>query len=731
MEFAEAFLAGFDEAGDVEVFLAEWAAVEQVEQAHRAEIFRLDHAEEVFSDDSILHQRGVLLHDPGIDREDARGDVVNNIVEGRPGEVALAHHFEGAWVGDAQLFERRARAVPSGDGEAGLVPAEDPRDGAEVFEALAARAARRAGADAARFDDVDRRGLAEEVEQPVGFDELPVGFVAAAGEQIHRLLVRVAAVALLAVVEPRFGDSGEEEFEIIRRADAVGVFLRDGLALLGDAQSGVERAVRLRPDEAVRRPRAAADAAAASVEKEYIDTVLPSRLDQPLLGAVEAPEAGDDATVLVAVAVADHYLLHRLASRVKLLLQRDAAARDRMREKAVENLVAAFEVVDGFEERHHRNRAGVAVAVRHHQTDLAGEEVDDEQVGDIARHADDQRADAVGAELAVVVENDPIAGEHGFRLRPGVHVGVGEGARREQFPFEELKPRFFAPFREALAVEARRRHELRKGEVVEAAVLADVESAEVEAEGLRDAVDRRDVAKRDVPRIDGRERGHQQLQIGEQLGVAAIAETPGLRRAVRSRRLCARQRFDHEVDELPPRLVQVSLEGKRPFAAEFVAQHLHALLHRARGGLEAAREAELRGEPFEFAAHQRERVVAHLAERLQRGFSGHERMAVAVAADPAPEAEARQVARIGGGGGIESGHGPRFFEAVVENGHHVREDRVQVVQHVLPLGTYFGLLEQNFAGAPEPFEHHLDVGADFVALGRRPHAVLALDQEEV
>ena len=541
----------------------------------------------------------------------------------------------------------------------------------------------------------------------------------------------MAAVALLAVVEARFGDSGQEKFEIIRRADAVGVFLCDGFALFGDAESGVERAVWLRADEAVGRPSAAADAAAASVEKENIDAMLSSRFDQALLGAVEAPEARDDAAILVAVAVADHHLLRRFFSFVQLLLQRDAAARDRMREEAVENLVAAFEVIDGFEERHHRNRAGVAVAVRHHQTDLAGEEVDDEQVGDIARHADNQRTDAVGAELAVVVENDPIAGERGFRLRPGVHVGVGEGARREQFTFEELKPRFFAPFREALAVEPRRRHELRKGEVVEAAVLADVESAEVEAEGLRDAVDRRDVAERDVPRVDGRERSHQQLQVGEQLGVAAIAVAPELRRAVRSRRLCARQGFDHEVDELPPRLVQVSLEGKRPFGAEFVAQHLHALLHRARGGLEAAREAEFRGEPFEFAAHQRERVVAHLAERLLRGRGGHERMAVAVAPDPAPEAEARQVARIGGGGGIESGHGPRFFEAVVENGHDVREDRVQVVQYILPLGTYFGFLKQNFAGAPEPFEHHLDVGADFVALGGRPHAVLALDQEEV
>ena len=76
----------------------------------------------------------------------------------------------------------------------------------------------------------------------------------------------------------------------------------------------VHRARRLRQDGLVARAAAAADRAAAAVEQAQRDAVLRARsgveqLDQRDLGAVQLPVAGEEAAVLVAVAVAEHDVL--------------------------------------------------------------------------------------------------------------------------------------------------------------------------------------------------------------------------------------------------------------------------------------------------------------------------------------------------------------------------------------------------------------------------------------
>ena len=73
----------------------------------------------------------------------------------------------------------------------------------------------------------------------------------------------------------------------------------------------MERSGRQGPEEAMGRTGAAADRATATVEEADRDARLGTDAGQGLLGAVETPQARQDAAVLVAVAVADHHLLTR------------------------------------------------------------------------------------------------------------------------------------------------------------------------------------------------------------------------------------------------------------------------------------------------------------------------------------------------------------------------------------------------------------------------------------
>ena len=64
-----------------------------------------------------------------------------------------------------------------------------------------------------------------------------------------------------------FESRGGEDFEIAAPEIRVRIFARDHLALLGDADGALHGAARLREDRLIARPTAAADGAAAAVEK--------------------------------------------------------------------------------------------------------------------------------------------------------------------------------------------------------------------------------------------------------------------------------------------------------------------------------------------------------------------------------------------------------------------------------------------------------------------------------
>ena len=99
----------------------------------------------------------------------------------------------------------------------------------------------------------------------------------------------------------------------------MGVFLGDGFALLGHAEVAFERAMRQRPDKPIGRAGPAADGAAAPVEETQLHPVFHPDRGERLLRVVERPLAREDATVLVAVAIAEHDLLGGAIGRVTIM----------------------------------------------------------------------------------------------------------------------------------------------------------------------------------------------------------------------------------------------------------------------------------------------------------------------------------------------------------------------------------------------------------------------------
>src|ERR1019366_9411096 len=104
-------------------------------------------------------------------------------------------------------------------------------------------------------------------------------------------------------LERRAGDASQQALQVGGGRQAIGVLLRDHLALFGDAYLSVQRARRQRFQEYVRRAGPAADGSAAAVKEAQLDAGLARHRRQTYLGLAQIPVAGQDAAILVAVAV--------------------------------------------------------------------------------------------------------------------------------------------------------------------------------------------------------------------------------------------------------------------------------------------------------------------------------------------------------------------------------------------------------------------------------------------
>ena len=485
------------------------------------------------------------------------------------------------------------------------------------------------------------------------------------------------------------------------------------------------------------RTGTATDRAAAAVEEAHARAVLGGAAADAFLGTMQSPLAGENAAVFVAVTVADHDLLGGAeftfgfgqgaseplaAPREQVAVQpTQAGTRDRMIEKTEHDCRRALEVVDGFEERHDGKGTNEAVGFPFGQSCFLGEEVNGEQVGNLARHADDGRTDALGAVTPHVIGQRAVGSEHGIGLGTCGNTVVEEVVRTREAFLEKGQPLLLRPCGEIGLGRARRGEDLLHGSVVERAVLPDVEGGKVETENFHHAEQRIDVGSNQAPRPDGQQALAEETQVAFKFGRMPVGAGPVVEdKSARAGTFCQGQACDHEVDEFPPR-----------FAPDFVVCFAQDLGENARRLLEQDGKAHARAELLQMVAQHSESVQTVIVEAVGGDLRGDERMAVAIATHPGAEAQARQDARMVDLPRVESGCFPRFTQAAVDTAQRFGEDIDQMVQDTGALHFHRRFVEEHLAGAPEALERGLDFLAQLVALGGRPHRVLQLHKEEI
>ena len=145
---------------------------------------------------------------------------------------------------------------------------------------------------------------------------------------------------------------------------------------------------------------------------------------EPFLGAVEAPEARNDPSVLVAVAVPHHDLLTPCAAVVTGSI--DCSTRDGVIHEIGEDGRARLEVIDGLEQRYDRKHAHRTVVIDEQAAFLC-QQVHNQQIRHASSHGHDQASQAVGSPSVDLSSEHPVAVEHcrGFDTELGTRPGEG------------------------------------------------------------------------------------------------------------------------------------------------------------------------------------------------------------------------------------------------------------------------------------------------------------------
>ena len=171
-------------------------------------------------------------------------------------------------------------------------------------------------------------------------DERAVRRTGGRGELVHDRRGRGQGALEAGVVLGRRGeqDRAGHLLEVAARDRRVGVVGGDHLALLGQPQPTIDRARRLAEDGPVRRPAAAPERPASTVEERQLDAARAGRRDQRRLGLVEHPGRGQEARFLVRIGVAEHHLLAIAAGREPGAVGRIVEQRTEDRARPVERL---------------------------------------------------------------------------------------------------------------------------------------------------------------------------------------------------------------------------------------------------------------------------------------------------------------------------------------------------------------------------------------------------------
>ena len=211
-----------------------------------------------------------------LDEACSHRDEIQRRAEERPPLVHLAQHVQFA------VFEPRAEGLagskPRGKQQPRLRPREHPGDRAQRIDPAVLRAADRAAANRHDAELHFGRRLPEVLDEPRVFvDDFPIYAARRLREPVHhgaparigrcRDFERGAKRRRRVELQRARGDLGQPELRL------------DHFSLFGDAKAAVHGSRGLRLDGEIRRPAAAADAAAASVEQRQLDPGIAAHID--------------------------------------------------------------------------------------------------------------------------------------------------------------------------------------------------------------------------------------------------------------------------------------------------------------------------------------------------------------------------------------------------------------------------------------------------------------------
>ena len=244
-------------------------------------------------------------------------------------------------------------AKPRGDRVAALHPAEDPGDGAEIFEAATFAAPRRTRADTRVLQFVHRRRLLE-IFDHVGIfgDVVAIKTEGLGGHLFHgRRPALVRSRLRPASTGDGFHAGSDHDLQVPLGENGIGIFPVEDLALFGDANFAGKIADRLGENGGVGRSATAANRAAAAVKQAQLHVVFAGRAMQFVVGLVQLPDAGQHAAVFVGIGIAEHdFLPASPGVEQRLIIWR---APD-----AFHNRGRTAQVIDGFKQRN-RHKPGV------------------------------------------------------------------------------------------------------------------------------------------------------------------------------------------------------------------------------------------------------------------------------------------------------------------------------------------------------------------------------------
>ena len=286
----------------------------------------------------------IHLGDALVGLGDRHLDVVDKGAEERP---LLVGSLELVKI--AQLLAGGAQTVPSGQVNARLAPAEDPRDGTQVVERLGTQAALGGTrADRQQADLGQRRHGREPRCKVLGVQQVQIALVACGVELLGHIpeLLRGLGVGLLDTrgrLQKRCGGNG---LNMALSQRAVAVTGKDDLALLGELKEAVDRTLGLRQHGLVGRAAATAHGTAATVHKHQVDIVLLGPLGDALLRRMQREHGRGRTGILRGVGIAQHDL-HAAVGLGKAFLHHG------QRKHLVEYVDAALEVLELLEQRDH------------------------------------------------------------------------------------------------------------------------------------------------------------------------------------------------------------------------------------------------------------------------------------------------------------------------------------------------------------------------------------------